>query len=626
MEKQRYAEDLAAEVIEDFRRRQSARRGYETQWQLNTNFLLGNQYCTIGGGGEIEEEEKDYFWQQREVYNHIASIVETRLAKLGRIRPMMSVRPASGDEDDIKAGKVSTKILSSVSRALDMTGIIRRAAMWSELTGSVFYKPVWDENAGNLVGEVNGVPVYEGDVRVDVCPSYEVFPDDLTADGVDGCHSIIHARAMHVDDIFRTWGIRVKPEVLELYSIGCAAVSGSFGARSTVPKADRQSSENCATVIERYTRPTIEMPDGEFVIVAGGTIVHYGPLPFLCGAYGEGTLPFIKQDAIAAAGCFYGVSIIERVIPVQRAFNAVKNRKHEFMNRISMGVLAVEDGSVDMSNLSDEGLSSGKILVYRQGATPPRFMDGGSVPYDFSYEEDKLLSEFISISGVSELMRSSSIPSGISSGTALQLLIDQDDTRLTVTAENIRGAVKELARFILRLYRQFASHPRLVRFVGENGDVELMSFTAGDISGDDVEFDTENELSGQTASKQSMLFELLKTGLLSDENGRMSEPMRQKVLEVLGYGGWEQVTEIAELHNKKAQKENADSNLSAPKVSEIDDHTMHIAEHTRYMLSAEFLKESEKTPSLEQRMLRHIREHKKFLSVEDEIAGGNKNG
>ncbi|MCX4286529.1 MAG: hypothetical protein OSJ68_04460, partial [Clostridia bacterium] len=87
-------------------------------------------------------------------------------------------------------------------------------------------------------------------------------------------------------------------------------------------------------------------------------------------------------------------SVIERVIPVQRAYNAVKNRKHEFLNRLAMGVLTVENGSVDTDNLEEEGLSPGKILVYRQGAEKPSLMDSGDVPADFAYEEDRLLSEF----------------------------------------------------------------------------------------------------------------------------------------------------------------------------------------------------------------------------------------
>ena len=132
--------------------------------------------------------------------------------------------------------------------------------------------------------------------------------------------------------------------------------------------------------------------------------------------------PFIKQDAVATAGNFFGTSIIERLIPIQRSFNAVKNRKHEFLNRLSMGVLTVEDGSVDVEDLQTDGLSPGKVLVYRQGCKAPEIMNETALPIDFTEEENKLINEFITISGVSDVSSSSSNAS-LSSGSALQLLI-----------------------------------------------------------------------------------------------------------------------------------------------------------------------------------------------------------
>ena len=63
---------LAAEVREDFEKRREARKSLEMQWRLNLNYFMGNQYCEIGQSGEIEDYGKQYFWQQREVYNHTA--------------------------------------------------------------------------------------------------------------------------------------------------------------------------------------------------------------------------------------------------------------------------------------------------------------------------------------------------------------------------------------------------------------------------------------------------------------------------------------------------------------------------------------------------------------------------
>ena len=82
LQQQRFAEDVVADVKQDFQNRQNFRRPYELAWQLNMNFVMGNQYCAISPRGAIEQEEKYYFWQEKQVYNHIAPIVETRLARL----------------------------------------------------------------------------------------------------------------------------------------------------------------------------------------------------------------------------------------------------------------------------------------------------------------------------------------------------------------------------------------------------------------------------------------------------------------------------------------------------------------------------------------------------------------
>lgn len=621
-----FIEDIVRSVKEDFARRRQCRRQFEAQWRLNSNFVLGNQYCTVNAAGEVVDDEKDYFWQEREVFNHIASIVETRLAKLSRVRPAMSVRPASGDDDDLKTAAAASKILSSACAKLDLDRLLATGAMWSELTGSVFYKAVWDDDGGAEVGSVNGKPVFEGDVKVEVCPPYEIYPDELTRQRVEDCHSIIHARAVNVEDIKRIYGKDVVPEEgVEVAVPDASFAGGGMGFQGTAAMVSRQGRSDSAIVIERYTAPTDDLLNGEFAVVAGSELLYYGELPYLNSADFKRGFPFIKQDSLQRAGCFFGQSMVERAIPIQRAYNAVKNRKHEFLNRIAMGVLTVEDGSVDMENLVEEGLSPGKIIVYRQGSAPPRLMDGGNVPSDFAAEEDRLLNEFISVSGVSEIMRSSSLPSSATSGVALQLLIEQDDTRLSVTAELVRNAAKEIGRHMLRLYKQFAKQPRLMRFVGENGDVELLSFTSSDIGCDDIVFETQNELSSTLAMRQNTVFELLKNGLLYDEEGKLSESTRYKVLDTLGYGGWESKRDERAVHVRRADRENTASKNKSVQVCELDNHELHIDRHTQFALNeSNFI--GKRGEAHKQKLMQHIREHKKFMSVEVSGYGAKENG
>lgn len=86
-------------------------------------------------------------------------------------------------------------------------------------------------------------------------------------------------------------------------------------------------------------------------------------------------LPIIKTIAKDLdETLIYGENgLVALLIPYQRAYNAIKNREMEYINRQSMGVLCVEDGSIDIDDLCEEGLSPGKVIIYRQGSNAPRF-------------------------------------------------------------------------------------------------------------------------------------------------------------------------------------------------------------------------------------------------------------
>lgn len=58
----KFYEELVADVYDDFYARQKERRIVEKQWELNLNYLSGKQYCEIAASGEVEEEDKYYFW------------------------------------------------------------------------------------------------------------------------------------------------------------------------------------------------------------------------------------------------------------------------------------------------------------------------------------------------------------------------------------------------------------------------------------------------------------------------------------------------------------------------------------------------------------------------------------
>ncbi len=610
--------ELVSEVWKDFKRRQEERKPFETQWQLNINFLIGNQYCDINSNNILKEIDKEYFWEEREVFNHIAPLVETRVAKLANVRPSMTVLPASDDEDDISNAKVCKDILNSLSSRLDFGKLIAQATRWSEVCGTVFYKVVWNDGAGSVVGLTPlGEKIYEGDVDVLVCSPFEIYPDSNSCADLSHTKSLIHARSYDVETIQKLWGVKVDGSDIDSYALSSVHNNGAL-AMSNFAKVSKTVKHNQAMVIEKYEMPTKEYPDGRLVVVVENELVFNGILPYKNLKDGERGFPFIRQISVEQPSLFWGGSIVERTIPIQRAYNAVKNRKHEFMNRVSMGVLTVEDGSIDIDSLEEEGISPGKILVYRQGSNVPKMLSAESVPTTFSEEEEKLLSEFLNISGVSDFFATNSTQLSNMSGVALQLLIEQENARISASGENIGFAVKEVAQHILRLYKQFVTHERMGRVVGANGSANFFYWNRGNISSDDICFDTESEYGQTVAQRRSMILDLLKQGLLHDEDGKLSNNMRHKVLEMLGFGVWEDTLDNNALQIQKAKRENIEllTNSIKPEVLEVHDHDLHIQTHTAFMLGGEWEKAVKKNPKLQEIMLKHIREHKEFKVLE----------
>lgn len=611
--KEKIEDIVVKETLEDFEERVRARKSFDNQWQLNMNFYMGNQYCDVGYGGFVREMDKQYFWQEREVFNHIAPIMDIRLSKLAKIKPKMQVLPATNEEEDLYTAKVGKKILDSVSNKMNLSAKINQATKWSEICGTSFYKISWNPNLGQVVAlEDDGKKIKTGDVDISVCSPFEIYPDSATHESLQECQSLIHARAYTVDEIKQTYGVDVEGKDINVYSLDGTSVSlGGLGYSGLATKLIETTRKNSAIVLEKYVKPCEKFPDGRLIIVAGDKLVYDGELPYLNGIDGKREFPFVRQICNEEVGNFWGVSMISRLIPIQRAYNAVKNRKHEYINRLTLGVLAVEDGSVDIDNLEEEGLAPGKILVYRQGSSAPKFLGGENVPSDFEKEEEKLLKEFNSLSGTSEIGSMESVSASLS-GVALELLIDENETRLKFTTDSMKSAIKTMAKHILRLYKQFATFPRLIKIVGDDGTLDVFYFKGNDISSDDVQFDTDNETNDTLSQRRTMIFTLLDKGLLADEDGKISNSMKAKIMENIGFGVWDNSVDLRDLHIKNADIENSKLNSGKDvEVKEIDDDELHINQHTAYMLKVLYSGEYDK--KIEKLFLKHIQKHKERL-------------
>jgi len=609
-------DEIIADLNSKFDQASEDRIPYELQWQMNTNFELGNQYCDINPfTQDMLQIEKAYWYQEREVFDHIAPIIETREAKLSRVHPSMTVRPATNNFNDISAAKVSTAVVKATQRKVNMLAKLSEATGWSELTGTVFYKSTWDHSAGKVIGIVNGKAISEGDIHLYVCPPYEIFPESPFA-SMEGQRWIFHQKAYHEDDVEDLWGKRITGKDIEVYSLGQTTVgTGGLGYSVTVPSVQPTFKKSQVMVREYYERPSRRYPEGRMIIYAEDELLYYGSLPYQNGEDKKREFPLTKQVCINNPGCFWGISIIERLIPIQRRYNAVKNRKQEYLNRITLGVIDVEEGAYEAGVL-EEGMAPGGILTRNRTFPPAASIDFGNANLqDFVREEDNLLNEFILISGVSEISRSSQAPTGVNSGIGIELLNEQDDTRLSLTALHTRLAVVDQSKAWIRLYRQFVIGPRMDRLVGEGSEILVAEWNKNDLTSDDIIPDTENELIQTPAQRKQQVYDMLGQGLFNDpDTGRLTKRALTKIYEMLEMGNWESGLGIDDLHIKRAQRENIFLERGeAPEIREYDGDAIHIEEHIRYMLSGDYEELLIKKPEMATELDNHVKQHEQSM-------------
>ena len=610
-QKRREYAAIAADVTSDFNSRREARRGIENGWLLHLNFYSGNQYCDVTPEG-LENEDAQFYWQSRRVFNHIAPTVDARIAKLEKMKPDLTVRAFSDEEGDVKAAKLATGILRYVQDRVALNAISSRVTTWAELCGSAFFKVDWNSAGGRQVAvDESGKPIYEGEVQLSAVSPFEIFPDRLDAEDFDGVHSVIHARVVPVSYVAERFGVAIGGRTISgQYSYSEPSTHRQPGAKFGLNFTDVKDAE---ILIERYTKPSFDAPNGTLEIVAGGQLLYAGDLPFVNGERNERGFPFVKQDCMRMPGAFFGGSVIDRMIPVQRAYNAVRNRKHEFLNRLSMGVLMVEDGSVDADELAEDGLLPGKVILYRQGSKTPEMLEFGTIPTEFKDEEEWLEKEFSLVSGVSDLFQNST-PVRVTSASGLQLLLSQDESRLTATVTSIERAIKEVGRQILRLYRQFAGTARLMTLTGEDKKTQLYYFNASSLDVNDLQFESKEVSSPE--EKRATLLKLYEAGLLTDENGALTVENKHRILEAFGFGSYENVRDMSTLHIAKAGEENVTMKGADAVVEEFDDHALHVQEHIRFLLGAEF-KRARNKEDWKARVVAHIRAHREMEKTAD---------
>lgn len=547
--------------------------------------------------------------------NRILPTVQNRLARLTKSPPRWDVAPNSPDEEDKDAARLSQQVLEQLWDNLYINRKRIPLTMWLQQCGSSYLKASWDPTLGkkhvmpvekqNEDGTTSTEyeVVAEGDIRVDVCSFFEVYPDEL-AKSWDELKDIIQAKIRPVDyfpDQYPEKGKLVKAEDCWLNSLQYEARINSMNTANG-SSGTNQSLKNSAIEISYYERPSSKHPYGRHIIIANGVKLKDGILPI-------DELPFVKFDDIIVGGKFNAEAIITHLRPLQDQLNKGKTMRAAFLNRMLTGkMIAPRSANIAAEAFNDQ---SGEWLKYDQvpGQNKPEALQMPTIP-QYAYQEEEVLKDDINdTAGINEASRGQ-MPSSSIPAIGMQLLVEQDDTRIGIETESHEHSYADFGRIILKFVDQYYVTERLLKIAGDNQEYTVKKFKGDDLKGNfDVRVVRGSTLPGSKTLKRQEILNLYERGLFGNPQDQL---VQQNVMSMLEFGDEYQAWARRSLRMAQIQRgiTMIEELGEKPPVSEFDDHPLWVQELDDYRISEKFLKLDEPKQML---VLQTMNEHINYL-------------
>lgn len=572
--------------LEDIRA-QSNRVSHEGIWMTNIAYALGydsvyydpnyKQFRPSNSAGR-------YVRRNRTHENLILPAMQNRLARMVKSPPKYEVRPNSMEQEDKEGAKLGEQIIGLV---FDKNHTDRKRielGMWVQECGHAYIKVCYDGTLGRaLVDPVSGdLAGYEGDIRLDVVSAFECFPDPL-AKSLEECTYFIQAKVRKLDYFRSHYGERgalVKEEGAWLLSAQYEMRINTLSTAGPNNSGTTEQMKNAAIEISYYERPSKNHPDGRHIIVANGVLLKNDDLP--CGE-----IPFAKFDDIVVGGKYYSESIVTHARPLQDQYNEALVKRAEWVRKNLAGKYITARGH----NLSEESLNdrSGEVVKYDPVpmASEPHAMQIPLVPEYAFKQTDVIKRELqVEIFGLSDISRGQ-LPSSSIPAKGMEILVEQDETRIGVEVAQHEDAWAKVGTLILKYVDKHYVMPRQLKTKSKTNEYQIREFTGSDLRANfDVTVIRGSTVPNNKTLKRQDIMNLYQNGLL----GNPQDPATQeKALGMMEFGdigeAWEDRN--LDLQQIKRTIEQIEAG-EIPEVDLMDNHPLHIQMKNRYRKSEKF--------------------------------------
>ncbi len=569
----------------DESRQNGSRVANEAVWMTNVAYILGfdsiyydttsRQFRTIGKTNNILR-------RNRIRVNKMLPTLQRRLARLCKNTPRFEVRPDEGSQESKDRARLEQQIAEDYwdRELIQMKRL--QATQGAQQCGHSWFRVLFDTDKGGFLdNEDSTEKIREGDVGVEVCSAFEVFPDPLATDQLN-LRKLVHAKIRPLEYFRKKYperGHLVKEEGPWLLSLQYEARINTIVGAGPSSSGISQQMKNCAIECSYYEQPSVRYPDGRLVITSNGILLANRDLPV-------GEIPFVRLDDIPIDGKFYPEALATHLRPIQDQYNRTIQARADWVNRCARGkFMACRGHGLQAGALNDQ---SGEVLEYDHvpDAPPPSAMAIPVIPaymYNETAELDKM---FYDLAGEGDVSRGI-LPSASIPAIGMQLLLEQDETRISIMTEQHELAFARLFRLILLYAEKFVTTERLIKRTGPDSEYQIEPWTGGDIESDhDIIVKRGSMAPTSKAQKRNDIMTAFSGGLL----GAPTDPnVLLKVLRSLEYGDLSDFWQDIALDTAQTKR-----NISViekgeiPTINEGDNHVLAYQEMNKYRKSDKF--------------------------------------
>jgi hypothetical protein len=556
-------------------------------------------------------------------------------AKMTKHRPVISVIPRTGDQEDVEGAKLAEEALDWAWMSFDLTRKRRQAILWSRVAGSGFWKICWDDKKGDPfvvlqaevpdvgsqilttpgggplrsddpaaaavlsnLGQVNPEvaatvserSLYPGEVAVHVRSPFAIFPDPLTPEeGLEESAWLIEETIQSQAWVKQHFDVEMEED--------SQTGAGIMDAR--MPGMD--SSPKQGVVVREFWAPKgAEFPNGKHTVWAGGRILRESDNEY-------GWLPYVMFRGTPVPGNFWPTCFTEQAISPQTELNASLSQISENSRRIGNPPLAQSR----QSNVEWDGLPGSKILFDDTLANSlPQFLQVPEMPVYAQNRVPQIIETLGELAGSHEVSQGN-VPTGVTAAAAINLLQEADDTRLGPDIEDMEKTLEDAGRRLLQLMARYYSDERTMALGGEDGSWDVRRWKGQMLNGnDDVSVQAGSGMPRSKAAKQAAMSDVLN---LAIQNGlEIDQRSLKKFFKDFEVGGLE--TLLSDVDTDESQVDREHQQLSTTGMlgppNDWDNHEFHVEVHNDFRKGTRYARLN---PAQQQMLAEHVRLHQQTL-------------